>query len=329
MPAGSGASTNTNETFLLTNNENMVLHRECLPTSQIDFDAPEVSLNRSTARMTGSKRSSWLKRRIPTLFLVLSMSGGVCAQERGFAGRSRVEPTKQLSPLPLSGEIPKWIVGEEVVDKNEEEETDCVEQGERPMSPRRFFSMRNTREFRLKENALSESLPTNRQQVPHPLRTDSYQLDIKWRSPFWRKCFGDDSDGHRAPLPFLLLEFSRDGRVRIVSCCQGEEFNQSATTHIGEWELVSASLCCKIPVSFESAQYTANEQYRVEHLVFTADLHLNPFGERPKLTRGVILRDEPIRLGGMFAVRRVVGTFSGQGHGKDTVDLSYKNRGRT
>ena len=52
-----------------------------------------------------------------------------------------------------------------------------------------------------------------------------------------------------------------------------------------------------------------------------ADLILNPFGSCPRMVRGTIVKDS----GKCF--RPVVATFSGEGIGQDTVNLSYRERG--
>lgn len=60
---------------------------------------------------------------------------------------------------------------------------------------------------------------------------------------------------------------------------------------------------------------------------YHADIHMNKFGERPRMYKGVVTRD---RYKNSFLppslFRPVIATFSAQGVGKDTRDTTYKNR---
>jgi len=75
-------------------------------------------------------------------------------------------------------------------------------------------------------------------------------------------------------------------------------------------------------------------------LHYHADMHLSKFQQQPRMIRGTVTRDRwnefsvPLFFGGakkfilgknMF--RPVIGTFSAEGIGVDTIDFSYKNRG--
>jgi hypothetical protein len=83
---------------------------------------------------------------------------------------------------------------------------------------------------------------------------------------------------------------------------------------------------------------------------FHADLHLNPFGSHPRLSRGLVLHGkkgdttatDAEHFGGGIAgdgcsssssssvgwFRPVVATFEGIGIGRDSADLSYRSRRR-
>ena len=102
----------------------------------------------------------------------------------------------------------------------------------------------------------------------------------------------------------LVLEFSDNGYVRMVSSA-----DNATTTAIGQWELASHGLTWNLPLPEQDG------------MVFHGDLLLNPFGEQPRIIRGVVIRETP-----RLWFRPVVATFTAQGIGEDTADLSYRNR---
>uniref|UniRef100_A0A7S4QWF8 Uncharacterized protein n=1 Tax=Ditylum brightwellii TaxID=49249 RepID=A0A7S4QWF8_9STRA len=63
-------------------------------------------------------------------------------------------------------------------------------------------------------------------------------------------------------------------------------------------------------------------------LHYHADLHLNKFGERPRMRRGIITRDRFRYLSFLppHLFRPVIATFSAEGVGKDMIDITYKER---
>lgn len=75
-------------------------------------------------------------------------------------------------------------------------------------------------------------------------------------------------------------------------------------------------------------------------LHYHADMHLSKFQQQPRMIRGTVTRDRlnefsvPLFFGGTkkfilgkHLFRPVIGTFSAEGIGVDTIDFSYKNRG--
>jgi len=70
-------------------------------------------------------------------------------------------------------------------------------------------------------------------------------------------------------------------------------------------------------------------------LHYHADMHLSKFQEQPRMIRGTITRDRwnerslPFTnfVLGRHLFRPVIGTFSAEGVGEDTIDVSYKDRG--
>ena len=127
----------------------------------------------------------------------------------------------------------------------------------------------------------------------------------------------------------MLLEFADNGYVRL--CPQHENDSDTSdldangnsnanadtdiatvtatSTLIGTWKLDPSGLSWHLPL---------NDR---EHYFF-ADIHINPFGQYPKITRGIVIREHD--KGKWF--RPVVATFVGTGVGADTADFSYRHR---
>ena len=94
----------------------------------------------------------------------------------------------------------------------------------------------------------------------------------------------------------------------------------------------------------EEAGRASVEGWRTTTLHYRADIHLNKFGERPRMFKGIITRDrysiigdvpEGSKKASLFGrnlptrtslFRPVVATFEACGIGEDTVDLSYRER---
>ena len=182
------------------------------------------------------------------------------------------------------------------------------------------------------EPAQSVPPPPSMEGPPHPLRTDEWELNVRWKNPNQRKKRsgtvvppGPDGGGARwvGKSSLLQLEFAPNGYVRChpsppSSSSSSSEPEDSSSEHpppyIGTWELTSTGLAWSIDM--DGCLY-----------MFRGDLHVNPFGSHPRLTRGIVLLQEdttPSRRAGWF--RPVVATFTGNGNGRDAADLSYESR---
>jgi hypothetical protein len=216
-------------------------------------------------------------------------------------------------------------------------------------------------------NRLSASEATRArvlQDEPHPLRTDAWQLHLQWRTR--RFVFGHPST--------LILDFDPAGYVRCrrpvetvyyrkegVSDTETGAASQPETRvygSIGTWELTPTGLSWTIGLDDEIdeddydgdgaavvpskaraapsfAHHPPIRKAGTGLYLFHADLHLHPFGPRPRLSRGVVLHEKGSSCGTSGGADRssrwfrpVVATFSGFGVGRDTVDLSYRGRRR-
>jgi hypothetical protein len=102
-----------------------------------------------------------------------------------------------------------------------------------------------------------------------------------------------------------------------------------------------------------SSAAASSSMFKLTTLHFTAEVHVNKFGEQPRMFKGIVTRERfntnlnanpnnrqqdrnsnnihqnhnQYRQGLFGNVRPVVGTFAGSGIGVDTLDLEYKDRG--
>jgi hypothetical protein len=139
----------------------------------------------------------------------------------------------------------------------------------------------------------------------------------------------------------MLLEFADNGYVRLCpqhanSDTSIADTNTNANTDtdtntdtstattsipIGTWKLDPSGLSWHLPLNDK------------EHYFF-ADIHINPFGRYPKMTRGIVIRERQSwkaksKSKSKFKspwFRPIVATFVGTGVGMDTADFSYRHR---
>ena len=152
-------------------------------------------------------------------------------------------------------------------------------------APRKILS---TEKSERPPSPLAPSRATHPRHTPHKLRTDRWELNLRWRR----------GSNNTEKYQQMELEFSDNGYVRWVSA-------DNSTAAIGKWELASHGVTWNLP----------------DGMIFHGDLLLNPFGTQPRIIRGVVMRETPRAW-----FRPVVATFTAKGIGEDTADLSYRNR---
>lgn len=143
----------------------------------------------------------------------------------------------------------------------------------------------------------------------HPMRTDEWELDVRL-SRLFSKEEGDlfpesyiDGSGsiHRPPTrrnsyrKRQVMQFARNGYVKIL---EGEGNGASDTKSkpkVGKWRIGHSGVAFDVPVQVNVRRRKGcnddNVASRVTVLHYHADIHLNKFGERPRMFRGVITRD--------------------------------------
>lgn len=217
----------------------------------------------------------------------------------------------------------------------------------------------------------------------HPMRTDEWEFDIRLSRLFldaqdgedlFPECYTTDREGRsytklRSKSRFRkrqIMTFAQNGYVKVsVANSDNDDSNGSNNRirpRVGKWRIGHSGVAFDIPVLMgankkingNNDKVTSPPKMTVLH--YHADIHLNKFGERPRMFRGVITRDrydsnrlhvvklddERRNLSHLYPsvlnhyrhssflppnlFRPVIGTFSAEGVGHDTADTSYKTR---
>ena len=206
-------------------------------------------------------------------------------------------------------------------------------------------------------NTSTESTSSSEYDEEHPMRTDEWQLNIQLSRLYSNKhdmnelfpeCYSitdrstkdqhvpdvskRKSSGYRKRQ---VMQFARNGYVKILvddHDTDGKDITLKKRPRVGKWRIGHSGVAFDIPVQLsprrkKGRKSSSEQQPRLTTLHYHADIHLNKFGERPRMFRGVITRD---RYASSFLppnfLRPVVGTFSAEGIGHDTSDTSYRER---
>ena len=182
----------------------------------------------------------------------------------------------------------------------------------------------------------------------HPLRTDEWHVRVKvggfpWSSTkengiLLTQCsYGDIKDEDNINMPKRSQLGKREDREEAPIAAATVDLNAADW---GDFAAIAAGGS----KDNEEAGGASVEGWRTTTLHYRADIHLNKFGERPRMFKGIITRDrysiigdvpEGSKKASLFGrnlptrtslFRPVVATFEACGIGEDTVDLSYRER---
>mmetsp|Transcript_29472 Transcript_29472/g.62562 ORF Transcript_29472/g.62562 Transcript_29472/m.62562 type:complete len:370 (-) Transcript_29472:208-1317(-) len=178
----------------------------------------------------------------------------------------------------------------------------------------------------------------------HPMRTDEWQLDVqlsrlfpKEEGDLFTECYTDRT-GETPHAPKRrgsyrkrqVMQFARNGYMKILEDERSDASGKRNKLKVGKWRLGHSGVAFDIPVQVHVKKKKGctddNIISRTTVLHYYADIHLNKFGERPRMFRGVITRDRHSSFLPPSFLRPVIGTFSAEGIGRDTADTSYKER---
>jgi hypothetical protein len=179
-----------------------------------------------------------------------------------------------------------------------------------------------------RESDLQQQLHQKRKQIhevsmPHPLRTDEWHLTLNWR---FRK------HGHRRSQWYVEFHTNRFARVKETNHSSDDTNSRNSFFGIGCWDLLpNGKLILSLPYNEESTHPSSQikkddnkdeKHFSFNQIILLADLHQNPFGLQPKLSRGIIIYIPSKRSW----LRPIIATFTANGVGKDTADFSYQSR---
>ena len=164
------------------------------------------------------------------------------------------------------------------------------------------------------------------------------------RNGYVRVIDGDDRNGGSSSC-------SCSSSIRSGDISGSSSGKRKSKSRVGKWRIGHSGVAFDIPVSISSrgkgrwkmergmiggggggncedgnSSAASLLSKRMTVLHYHADIHLNKFGERPRMFRGVITRDRHSSFLPSNFLRPVVGTFSAEGIGHDTSDTSYKER---
>ena len=153
----------------------------------------------------------------------------------------------------------------------------------------------------------------------HPMRTDEWELDVQLSRLFSKDeqdLFPECSMGTEGKIRCKqryrkrqVMKFARNGYVKVMQDEQLTSNNKDATfvstlstaetskrghVQIGKWKVGPGGVVFDIPVNFDEDNVPGGKKMTVLH--YHADIHLNKFGERPRMFRGVITRDRLVSI---------------------------------
>jgi hypothetical protein len=112
-------------------------------------------------------------------------------------------------------------------------------------------------------------------ETPHPLRTNKWEIRFTTRN---RKLFANRT---------LEIDFD----AALGYCKAGS--NDETAAAVGKWHMIPSGIMWR----YSNAD---NDSNRLLH--FTAEIHLNPFGDHPRMLRGVVVRDRYVLVDLFFYV---------------------------
>ena len=138
----------------------------------------------------------------------------------------------------------------------------------------------------------------------HPMRTDEWLLDVTLSRLYhsqdgdlFPECFskGIRSNSKRGPLKRRqVLQFATNGYVKILGDASNAANRKTVNAKVGKWKMGHSGVAFDVPIHLlgtnsRKGKHRKLPKFTVLH--YHADIHLNKFGERPRMFKGVITRD--------------------------------------
>lgn len=236
--------------------------------------------------------------------------------------KQKILQSKQQAQFKETKEAIAWIEEEYNDDDfGGNSNVNTVEESNRPKQLLRL-DLLNLRKNNNRAN--NDHQRTQEQVEQHLLRTNKWRFCLNWRKKGWNILPSLKGSNYET----LQIDFNSNGYARISDSCNST--NQCIS--YGRWELTQhGKLILSIPYTNKVSKYCQHKflchsdeisSTVFDELIFTGDIHLNPFGLQPKLTRGFVTLSKQCDTWH----RPIVATFSASGIGKDTADFSYQSR---
>jgi hypothetical protein len=161
----------------------------------------------------------------------------------------------------------------------------------------------------LTKGAVSTSSSTTKSVLEeHPMRTDEWEFDVqlsrlfsKHEADLFPEFSSPDNKKRGRYRKRQVMQFARNGYVKVfqdehkftsnnmdasfVASPTGDQ--RKSEVKVGKWRIGHSGVAFDIPV----ISGNGGDDTRMTVLHYHADIHLNKFGERPRMFRGVITRD--------------------------------------
>ena len=163
----------------------------------------------------------------------------------------------------------------------------------------------------------------------HPMRTDEWELDIRLSRLFaqegeelFPECYTNNRGEGQAQASYntdlrnksryrkrQVMTFARNGYVKVSVDDNNNNNNDRVDStksrnrpRVGKWRIGHSGVAFDIPVLMSATRKTSGSNSdkvmspKMTVLHYHADIHLNKFGERPRMFRGVITRDRYVNI---------------------------------
>lgn len=205
---------------------------------------------------------------LPSLVaLLLSVSGTTATSSPTSSAKVRGGSTKEASSSAVywEEETPPPIVAAEDESNDDGSDTNTKATTSRPLfwTPRVFKNQRR--------RAPRKAKPT-----PHPMRTNLWKIQFTSRN---RQIFQNRT---------MIIDF--DGSHAVTD--GHHSYCKLGDNSIGKWHMIPSGVLWRYYAGKRAGNDdNSSTSAGTTQLHFTAEIHLNPFGDHPRMLRGVVVRD--------------------------------------
>ena len=242
---------------------------------------------------------------------------------------------------------------------------DIDDEGQESNNRWSIFRSRNDNNKQLKSKSNenhNNNEEANTEIEEHPMRTDEWLVKVQL-SPFIILPGAIKRERALFPQQFKsqtnrriggrnrtqLMKFSSNGFVVLIEeDDNNNDHNDDSTiqksnqkiTNVGKWQMNTNGICWTIQTPVPKGDNKEGKGERFNNgnstcLYYHADIHLSKFQSKPRMLKGIVSRDRydtNLKDNGKHELRKklfrpVIGSFTAEGIGEDTLVLQYKDRG--